>query len=184
MSISKAEQLSKHTEPKLRQRKCKFCTRWFTPDRKGQETCSEQCAIDIIPKKRAKEKRKGLKQFRKTDKAVLMREAQTVFNRYIRYRDRDEPCISCGHKGGRQVHAGHYMPVGGNGNNRFNEDNCNSQCSICNNYKSGNLALYRESLIKKIGLEKVEKLEKKIAKVWTIEELTDIIATYKQKLKG
>ena len=67
---------------------------------------------------------------------------------------------------------------------RFDEKNVYKQCSMCNNYKSGNLVNYRKNLIAKIGLEAVEKLESaKSLKTWSVEELKDIIKTYSQKLK-
>ena len=182
--MTKAEQLHKNKEPKPRQRKCKQCRQWFTPDNKYQETCSVECAIEYAPKKMAKEKRKSVRQFRETDKAVLMRKAQAIFNKYIRLRDKGLPCISCGHIGNRQRHAGHFMPVGSNGNLRFDEDNCHSQCSICNNWKSGNLAEYETNLRKKIGNDRVDRLKEKGVRVWTVEELRAIILSYNEKIKA
>ena len=62
-------------------------------------------------------------------------------------------------------------------------DLTNATCINSNNYKSGNLVAYRENLIKKIGIEEVERLEtEKPVKKWTAEELQDIINTYKAKL--
>jgi len=184
-SFSKESQLHKDGSHKTRRkRKCKLCRSYYSPREKWQETCSTECAIAYLPTKRAKEKRKAIKQFKETDKATLMRKAQTLFNRYIRYRDVDLPCISCGHKGNRQIHAGHFMPVGSNGHIRFDEDNCHAQCSICNNHKSGNLSEYEPNLLKKIGKEKLAKLKVKFTKNWTIDELKAIITKYTDKLKG
>jgi hypothetical protein len=111
--------------------------------------------------------------------------AQAIFNKYIRLRDAKEPCISCGYAGAnRQWHAGHYRPQGRNGALRFSELNCHKQCSICNNHFSGNLVKYRESLTKKIGVEMVSELEtNNQTKKWSIEELQEIIAKYKAKIK-
>ena len=73
------------------------------------------------------------------------------------------------------------------GNNpaiRFNELNVHKSCSICNNHLSGNLIPYREALINKIGLDKVEWLEsQKQTYKWTVEELQEVIQTYKAKTK-
>lgn len=87
------------------------------------------------------------------------KEAQAEFNKFIRLRDKDEPCISCQRFHTGQYHAGHYRSVGAHPELRFNELNNHKQCAPCNNHLSGNLVDYRINLIKKIGLEKVEWLE-------------------------
>jgi hypothetical protein len=83
------------------------------------------------------------------------------------------------------MHAGHYLPKGSNGNLRWNEDNCHKQCATCNNHLSGNLLQYRKTLVKKIGIDKVEWLEgpHEIAKTPQISEIKDMIETYKAKVK-
>jgi len=61
----------------------------------------------------------------------LKAKAQIVFNEYIRKRDADLPCISCGEfKDNYQ--AGHYYAVGGFDGLRFDELNCNKECVRCN----------------------------------------------------
>lgn len=156
---------------------------------KFQTTCDINCAIEYAKEKakekKGKDKRKAIKQLRESDLATLKRLAETVVNKYIRERD-GKVCISCGYKGNsRQFHAGHYLPKGNNSFLRYNEDNIHSQCSICNNHLSGNLAMYRINLIEKIGTEKVEWLESQrgVTKKWTIEELKEIIKTNKIKAK-
>jgi hypothetical protein len=115
-----------------------------------------------------------------------MKEAQTWFNKFIRLRDKGLPCVSCGHPddGSRQRHASHYKSVGGNPSLRFDQSNCHSSCSICNNYLSGNLVPYRVALIQKIGLAEVERLEgpQEPLKL-TIPEIQALIAEYKFKVK-
>lgn len=208
MSISKKDQLYKNDKvKKRRQRKCDECRKWYTPTEDDQRVCGTDCAIAYVPKKMAKRKRKAIRQFRAGDKAQIMRDAQKHFNKYIRLRDKDLPCISCGHMDGlemrfeeelgeyvyfkspsatnRQRHAGHYRPVGRNSQLRFNEDNCHSQCSICNNHLSGNLVLYREALILKIGIGRVIKLEEdNEPKRYTVEQLKAVIKTVKEKTKS
>jgi len=181
-AIPKQQQLFKNSH-KLRQRKCKECKKWFTPINEYQICCCPDCAIAYNEVKKAKQKRKAIKQFRETDKAILTKKAQTVFNKYIRLRDKDQPCISCGHIGNRQRHAGHFMPVGSNSHVRFDEANCHSQCSICNNHKSGNLVEYEKNLLLKIGEKELSRIKKKVIKNWTIDELKEIIEKYTQKIK-
>jgi hypothetical protein len=90
------------------------------------------------------------------------KQLQDLVNAIIRLIDIDENCISCNYdfqQGSRQAHAGHYFSVGAYPNNRYNFNNIFRQCSICNNYKSGNLAEYRTGLIKRYGIKYVNKLE-------------------------
>ena len=138
---------------------------------------SIDCSAECFAKKHLPGKQK--------DKSKLREKAISVFNKYIRERDKNLPCISCGHTHGRQFHAGHFKPAGANPQLRFNELNVHKQCSICNNYKSGNLANYRINLIKKIGLQNVEALESdKSVKKYSEQDYKDIIVTYTEKLKN
>ena len=60
------------------------------------------------------------------------------------------------------MNASHYYPkeVKQYRAVRFDLDNIHGGCIRCNKYLSGNLIPYRENLIKKIGLERFERLEK------------------------
>lgn len=113
-----------------------------------------------------------------------LKEAQTQFNKYIRLRDRQDPCISCGRHHEGQYHAGHYKTVGANPELRFEERNCHKQCAPCNNHLSGNIANYRPNLITKIGMEGVEWIEGPHEPLkLSIDEIKELIATYKDKIK-
>lgn len=172
-----------------KQKKCKQCGEAFIPDRPIMSTCSYTCAIEYAKAQKIKrdgtEKRKSLKAFNDSDKNVLKRKAIQVFNAYIRARDKDKPCVSCGYKdGARQIHAGHYRPAGNVAILRFDERNVHAQCSICNNHLSGNLVNYRKELINRIGLDQVEELEAtNEPKQYTVEEYAEIIKIYKAKIK-
>lgn len=89
--------------------------------------------------------------------AELKKKAQTVFNAWIRNRDHGQACISCG--SWTTNHASHYFSAGHYPGLRFNEDNVHASCLKCNYYLHGNLVHYREGLLKRIGQERVEKLE-------------------------
>lgn len=113
-----------------------------------------------------------------------MKRAQAAFNAWVRERDKDKPCISCCRHHQGQYHAGHFRPAGSNPEIRFEPDNCHKQCSVCNAHLSGNLILYRQSLIEKIGLARVEFLEgPHEPKRYRKEDYQAIEAEYKQKLK-
>lgn len=176
---------------------CKICGDRFIPLKPFNNTCSEGCkAIQWVrdcEKVKKKENNKAKKEFNASDRKKLTKDAQTAFNSYIRTRD-GKKCISCGFESHfdatgnfivRQFHAGHYKSQGGNSALRFNELNCHAQCSICNNHLSGNLANYRMNLIKKIGEDAVIELETtKNTKRYSIDELKEIISTYKSKTKA
>lgn len=168
----------------MKPKTCKTCKTLFTPERPMMSTCSLICALEYAKQIKKKANRKEKQEFNQNDKQFLTALAQTVFNKFIRTRD-GKYCISCGYKGdGRQFHAGHYKSQGGNSALRFDELNVHAQCSICNNHLSGNLANYRMNLIEKIGIQAVENLEQtKTTKRWTVEELKEIIETYKKKTK-
>jgi hypothetical protein len=132
--------------------------------------CSMDCVVEHGKKgarassdKRKKQTLTKLKAELKTA-SEWRTEAQAAFNAYVRYRDRDLPCISCDASGdhdglGGYWDAGHYRSRGAAKHLSFNLQNCVKQCSRCNRYLSGNVVEYRIRLIKRIGLDKVEALE-------------------------
>lgn len=131
--------------------------------------CNFTCAAEYGQKKaidkREKEKRKKHKELRESikTKGDLKKEAQIAVNKFIRIRDSKRPCISCGEykvqKRGGTMDAGHYRSVGSSEHLRFYLFNINGQCTHCNNFLSGNIVEYRKGLIKKYGLEMVERIE-------------------------
>lgn len=170
----------------IKQKKCKVCGTMFTPFQTTQQVCSIPCAVTHGKAAQTKKIRQEIRQAREALKTRQdwIREAQKWFNKYIRMRDKDEPCISCGRHHQGQYHAGHYRTTAAAPQLRFHEDNVHKQCSVCNNHLSGNLLEYRKRLIQKIGAERVEQLENdSTIKRWTIEELQEIKRIYKTKCK-
>lgn len=166
--------------------KCKVCRSEYVKFRMAQKCCSPECAIEYARREREKKDRKETrtKLAALKTRAQWLKEAQVEFNRYIRERDRDLPCISCGrfHTGSHD--AGHYRSIGAAPHLRFNEDNCWRQCVPCNQFKSGNAIEYRINLVKRIGVERVEALESNNeARKWTIAEAKEIKVAYRNKLK-
>lgn len=108
----------------------------------------------------------------------LLAKSQKVFNTWIRARDHNKGCISCG----REVtEAGHYFSQGHHSSLRFNEMNTNGQCTRCNCFMHGNLIEYRQGLVKRYGEDKVLLLEssaRNAVKKWSRMELEWIITTY------
>lgn len=106
----------------------------------------------------------------------LLQKSQKVFNAWIRHRDQNKGCISCG----REVtEAGHYRSQGHYSSLRFNEMNTNGQCTRCNCFLHGNLIEYRKGLVKRYGEKKVLMLESVNGfKKWSRTELLAIIEMY------
>jgi hypothetical protein len=133
--------------------------------------------------KAVKAKNKALSTKRRIDKESIKKkaqwiaEAETAVRAYVRVRDHDKDCISCDKliaaiekdayfRVGGVWDAGHYRSKGAAKQHRFNLFNIHRQCKSCNGgggrfkHKEQTVnARYREKLIVKIGLEKVERLE-------------------------
>lgn len=110
-----------------------------------------------------------------------------IFNQFIRERDKDKPCISCGIRPSQD--AGHYWPTSTHPQPamRFNEQNVHGQCRSCNRFKEGNRQGYREGLIKRYGEKILLDLDIKRSvnqNPWGQFEYLTMIHHYKQKVKA
>lgn len=138
-----------------------------------------------IKKKKTKPKK------RNASVRTLILKLDKVFSLYIRLRDsrafgyRGFRCISCGEiKPFSKADCGHYYSRA-KMSTRFDEDNCNSECSFCNRFKSDHLIGYRENLIKKIGQQRFDllRLRSNQAKKWSAFELERLIEYYTALVK-
>lgn len=178
--------------------RCKECKEKFESKYFNQKFCmdKDECIkahVEFSKAQHAKKKKNDWEERKKVIKEKIktrsdhLKEAQKEFNRYIRLRDKDEPCISC-RKPLRHgnIDASHFYSVGGYPRLRFNEDNCHSACVYCNRYLHGNISEYTIRLPKKIGLDRFEQLhrERNLEPLkLTIEEIKDIKEKYKNKCK-
>lgn len=166
--------------------RCKNCKNKFTPIRFNMKYCMETECLkafsDEIKQKTWKETKTRMKNDLKTTQDWL-KEAQTIFNKYIRERDNGQLCISC-NTIPKKKNAGHYFSSGGHSNVRFDEDNVHLQCEHCNTYLSGNLLNYQIGIEKRIGAERLIELQAKahLEKRWSVDELKQLIKEYKTKL--
>jgi hypothetical protein len=174
----------------VKAKKCRNpqCLKNFQPERPMQVTCGYECAVAYVRfqdlKKHKAETRAMRKRHNDNDRRYWIKKARVACHAYIRERDKHRPCISCGRHHSGQYHAGHYRSAGNNSAIMFDERNIHRQCAPCNSHLSGNLVEYRVNLIRKIGLEAVEWLEKQTgAKRWTIDELKAVHAEYLGRLK-
>jgi len=184
-------------QPKPKKCRVATCRVSFVPSRMGQAVCSPACALVDAPKNQDKA-RKAIDQRERREikvrkeklksRADHLKDTQQAFNAWVRERDAELPCISCGRHHQGKYDAGHYRTVGSNPALRFEPLNCHRQCSPCNTQLSGNIVNYRIELVKRIGADSVEWLEgPHEAKKYTVEELKAMTAEYRAKtreLKG
>lgn len=125
-----------------------------------------------------------------SDTKSLREKLDKIYSRYIRLRDSKEyefkyfRCISCGRVlPYEQGDCGHYISRR-NMALRFCEDNTSAQCRSCNRFQDGNIIGYREGLIKKIGIKRVELLEARRheTKKWSKFELEALITYYQEEI--
>ena len=183
-----------------RRKRCPECRVMFTKTRESQVVCGEiECAIAhgksekgraIAGKALAEVGRRDIKVRKEKlkSRADHLKDTQIAFNAWVRARDAELPCISCGRHHQGKYDAGHYRTVGSNPALRFEPLNCHRQCSPCNTQLSGNIVNYRIELVRRIGAEAVEWLEgPHEPKKYTVEELKAMTAEYRAKtreLKG
>jgi len=190
-----------------KRKKCKTCGDLFTPFTTLARTCSIDCAIEDggEAKKQAvktekKANRKAKKEFYDNDSKTVKKKLTTICHKYIRTRDKDEPCISCGRYDheitepltGGKWDAGHWKTKAAFPEQRYNEYMIHKQCKSCN---GGNAAYtrkehtvseqFRINLIEKLDLRHVEWLETTHeAQHLIIDDLKEITLYYKAKLKA
>lgn len=164
-------------------RKCKHCKEYvseFIRVPAGTFCTFKHAAIWALDKNEEKRKRqveaarKEQKQKDKITKEELNKtvkhwrpKADTAFQLFCRLIDYGEPCMSCGRYEHEIKHdsikglwdGGHYISKGAAPELRYSEDNCHKQCKHCNRTLSGNAVKYRDRLINKIGIHRVEILE-------------------------
>ncbi len=174
-------------------RKCRGCPERFRADKEGSIIGnngaffhSAECLMlymrkdggkktKLARKKIEKSERSELKQRKEAikTKPELTREAQDKFNRFIRLRDHDQNCISCGRSEseveiftGGKWDCGHFLGVGAHPELRFEPKNAYKQCKSCNggsgkySKKSDTVAKeYERRLREKVGDDVVDWLQ-------------------------
>ena len=123
----------------------------------------------------------------KVKRSTLVKNLDSVFSQYIRRKDAINDiakCVTCGKKdhwsklqNGHWASRRHYST-------RWDERNCNVQCSACNVFRAGEIYLYTKYLCSKYGdnfPEELYQLSQKTVK-FTDTDLQDMINYYKEKL--
>lgn len=180
-------------ENKIKLAKCKICGEKFQMFNSLRPYCNYICGakygLVLIANKLKKENKEERKETKILKAGLLthkdwIKMFQTVFNTYIRERDKDLPCISCDTPmANRKGDASHYYPTTYQFL-RFNEDNVHLGCVTCNQYKHGNLQEYLPRIEKKIGVDRLQWLHAHRHDKFdmTIPEIQDKIIYYKKKI--
>lgn len=172
--------------------------------------CSAECgaklSLNILKskeEKRAKseraENRKKKLELKQSKKNYWVEKIESVLHPWIKLRDKDEPCISCGKfadeikqppAGHPKFHAGHFRTKGAAKQLRFNPLNIHKQCFWCNcvgthwSTRGDSVASgYEERLLAKIGQEALNDLKfNNEIKRYTIPELKEILNHWENEL--
>jgi hypothetical protein len=177
-------------------KKCEICGNEFDKDiRMPFKTwCSHDCATALALKRRLKQ---NGDHWKKVEKPKMIENLKTLsdyendakrsFQKWVRLRDKNLPCISC-QKWANRFDGGHFYPGDPYSGMIFLEDNCHKQCSYnCNKQRHGNLLDYRIHLITKIGIERVQWLDENKDRLknykWSRPELIAIKQDYDLRIK-
>lgn len=119
---------------------------------------------------------------------VMKKRLWTVFSKFIRQRD-NYTCYTCGNyiEDKAKAHCGHFIDAGVSKLQLyFSEVNNHCQCVSCNNFKSGNKAVYSLKLIEQYGdgvIQELHALNAQPIVKWTREQYEELTQYYKDKLK-
>lgn len=186
-------------------RKCKVCKTSFTPRYSNEIVCSKHCEIEFNTSKALKnlskiksEEKKVLsqekkawnqkkKEYRLSDISFWKELCKTTCHTYIRFRDKDKGCISCGKPlRDKNTDAGHLWTSGEHSNIRYHEFNINGQCSRpCNKDKAGDTNNYRINFVKRYSQELLDEIDGMAKKTrrYEIDDYKEIVEYYKKKIE-
>jgi len=180
---------------KVKQKKCAYseCGKMFTPMfSTTQRVCSPKCSIQFNSEKEIKKRYEEAK-IEVEGTNLLEQAARKIFQKWIRERDKNEGCISCGKTeielGKNMYDAGHFYSAERFSGLIFHEMNVHKQCKQCNGTNMhGNLAEYRKGLVAKFGDAYVNHLDEisnpNREYKYQRSQLIDIANKYKTKLKN
>jgi len=160
--------------------------------------CTYECLKSFTTKNADKIADKVRKQKRQQDRATKeklktkgqwTKEAQAAVNAYVRHRDKDKQCISCGTSLrsaslGGGYDAGHYRSRGSAPHMRFRTDQIFGQCKKCNRWMSGNVDKMRVGIVWRYGQEYLDRIEMdNTPKNYSIDDLKRIKSIFTKKLR-
>ena len=168
--------------------RCKVCKDKFEAKYFLQKVCLQPtCILEWSKKVKDKEWKAEKKQLKDKLKTYSdhVKELQVIVNKYVRLRDKDKGCISCGTPLLGKYDAGHYYSAGGNPSVRFDTNNIHGQCVYCNQFLHANLIEYTKRLPLRIGELEFHLLEvrRNLPTKYSIPELIEMKVIYKDKIK-
>ena len=174
--------------------KCRKCKQPFVKTRPIQPTCkSYDCMVafakNVAEKAITKKKKAQTKVLREKLKTLTdyENEAKKEFQKYIRKRDENLPCVSCGTFQTDIWDGGHFKKAELYSGVIFDEMNCHRQCRKCNRFLGGNELNYREGLVKRYGIDYVLEIEERSLRLkrhkYSKEDLIGLKNLYKEKIK-
>lgn len=126
-----------------------------------------------------------MKKVKKPTVSKVKKQAWSAFSLYIRTRDLEEGCFTCGRKIPlKKAQAGHWIP-GRHPSVLFDPRNCHLQDFYCNIQLKGNPVVYYDKMLATYGKEVCEELktlDKQIHQ-FKVFELIAIKEEYEAKLK-
>lgn len=181
-------------EPKpIKLKSCKVCGTEFKPFKTTQKVCGWKCAAvegkEVAKKKEAKDWQKRKKTIKESleTRTQKINKTRIVFQKWVRLRDKDLPCISCGINYGK-FDAGHYLKAELYTGLIFDENNIAKQCYQCNKPLGGAQAEFRIGLVNRIGESGVKALEARKDALrtyqWSDYELEQIKNKYQSKISN
>ena len=120
--------------------------------------------------------------------AQLIKELQTVFNEYIRERDKGSPCISC--RASYFSDCGHLFKISIRPAMRFHPGAAHGQCRECNSMHDGNYDNFCKGIAARYGAEFLTDIiqeannSRKTQHKWSKTELEDMILFYKKEINS
>lgn len=180
---------------RIKTTKCKQCRAPFVKFRMEQKTClNPECLVKQGRIEATKREAKAERAERAETKAKLLelkplqywlKRAEKAVNAFIRERDKDQPCISCGTHDASEWHAGHWISVGASSALRFAPANIHKQCHQCNWFEGGRASDYEARLPARIGQAEFDRIKfAPRARKWTREECRAIEAEYRGKIRA
>lgn len=171
---------------KRKPKTCPICSEPYLPYNSLQPVCTKyECIKKYNSEKEIKKRYKAAKVATKVLPS-LKQAAKQVFQKWVRLRDAELACVSCGQTEAKWD-ASHLFSAEHYAGYIFHPDNVHKSCSYCNQHLYGNLLEYRERLVKRIGLDRVKWLEDNKDKYrvykYAREDYEQIIKTYKKKIE-
>ena len=158
-------------------------TKWLTETEKGKEFMAKK--IEKAKRQVAKVEKEADDKIREKLKTLgeFESEAKKEFQKFIRKRDAELPCISCGTMTTDLWDGGHFKKAELYSGVIYDEMNCHKQCRKCNRFLGGNELNFREGLVVRYGEAYVLEIEQRAAQLrvykYTKDQLKEIREKYK-----